>query len=172
MQWVALLPSVLRGSRGETRNALWRCSTATRRTLSPGCSTPPRANLCIYNALLRFGSFKQGSISERLADPQGFRPSDNSVPAPKAPVQNPSAIARPRASDLMYVRQASFRGLSQLSGSSPFKRQASLRLDELPSNLARWEEKVLGEIIKQVLILQERFGEDRKYYFCCFLSNI
>lgn len=92
--------------------------------------------LCII-ALLRFGSFKQGSISERLADPQGFRPSDNSVPAPKAPVQNPSAIARPRASDLMYVRQASFRGLSQLSGSSPFKRQASLRLDELPSNLAR-----------------------------------
>ena len=37
----------------------------------------------------------------------------------------------------MYVRQASFRGLSQLSGSSPFKRQASLRLEELPSNLAR-----------------------------------
>ena len=135
MQWVALLPSVLRGNRGETRNALLRCSTATRRTLSPGCSTPPRTNLFIL--LLRFGSFKQGSISERLADPQGFRPSDNSVPAPKAPVQNPSAIARPRASDLMYVRQASFRGLSQLSGSSPFKRQASLRLDELPSNLAR-----------------------------------
>ena len=92
----------------------------------------------IYTALLRFGSFKQGSISERLADPQGFRPADNAVPAPKAPIQNPSAIARPRASDLMYVRQASFRGLSQLSGSSPFKRQASLRLEELPSNLARW----------------------------------
>ena len=90
----------------------------------------------IFN--FRFGSFKQGSISERLADPQGFRPADNAVPAPKAPIQNPSAIARPRASDLMYVRQASFRGLSQLSGSSPFKRQASLRLEELPSNLARW----------------------------------
>jgi len=89
------------------------------------------------NTFTRFGSFKQGSISERLADPQGFRPADNAVPAPKAPIQNPSAIARPRASDLMYVRQASFRGLSQLSGSSPFKRQASLRLEELPSNLAR-----------------------------------
>ena len=91
----------------------------------------------IFHSKFRFGSFKQGSISERLADPQGFRPADNAVPAPRAPIQNPSAIARPRASDLMYVRQASFRGLSQLSGSSPFKRQASLRLEELPSNLAR-----------------------------------
>ena len=101
-------------------------------------SSPELLISLIDQLIFRFGSFKQGSISERLADPQGFRPADNAVPAPKAPIQNPSAIARPRASDLMYVRQASFRGLSQLSGSSPFKRQASLRLEELPSNLARW----------------------------------
>jgi len=38
----------------------------------------------------------------------------------------------------MYLRQASFRGgFGQLSGSSPFKRQFSLRLNELPSTLAR-----------------------------------
>ena len=112
-----------------------KCSSATKKTRLPGC-----LQISYYlsdQRFFRFGSFKQGSISERLADPQGFRPADNAVPAPKAPIQNPSAIARPRASDLMYVRQASFRGLSQLSGSSPFKRQASLRLEELPSNLAR-----------------------------------
>ena len=136
MQWVALLQSVSRESKGETRSALLKCNSATKKTHLPGCLL-----ISYYlsdQLFFRFGSFKQGSISERLADPQGFRPADNAVPAPKAPIQNPSAIARPRASDLMYVRQASFRGLSQLSGSSPFKRQASLRLEELPSNLARW----------------------------------
>ena len=137
MQWVALLQFVLKESNGETRSALWKCSSVIKKTHSPG-SLLLYCWVHIFSLLkLRFGSFKQGSISERLADPQGFRPSDNAVPAPRAPIQNPSAIARPRASDLMYVRQASFRGLSQLSGSSPFKRQASLRLEELPSNLAR-----------------------------------
>lgn len=88
------------------------------------------------NSFTRFGSFRQGSISERLADPQVFRPADLSIPD-VGPVSNPNAIARPRASDLMYTRQASFRGLGQLSGTSPFKRQHSLRLEELPSTLAR-----------------------------------
>ena len=136
MQWVALLQFVLKESKGETRSALWKCSSVTKKTHSPGFFSIRFAG-SIFHSKFRFGSFKQGSISERLADPQGFRPADNAVPAPRAPIQNPSAIARPRASDLMYVRQASFRGLSQLSGSSPFKRQASLRLEELPSNLAR-----------------------------------
>ena len=88
------------------------------------------------NTFTRFGSFRQGSISERLQDPQIFKPTDTVCP-PKEPVSNPDAIARPKASDLMYIRQASFRGLGQLSGSSPFKRQHSLRLNELPSTLAR-----------------------------------
>ena len=88
------------------------------------------------NTFTRFGSFRQGSISERLQDPQIFKPTEVVCP-PKEPVSNPNAIARPKASDLMYIRQASFRGLGQLSGSSPFKRQHSLRLNELPSTLAR-----------------------------------
>jgi len=88
------------------------------------------------NTFTRLGSFRQGSISERLQDPQNFKPSEVVSP-PKEPVSNPNAIARPKASDLMYLRQASFRGLGQLSGSSPFKRQHSLRLNELPSTLAR-----------------------------------
>ena len=88
------------------------------------------------NTFTRLGSFRQGSLSERLQDPQIFKPTEAVCP-PKEPVSNPDAIARPRASDLMYLRQASFRGLGQLSGSSPFKRQHSLRLNDLPSTLAR-----------------------------------
>ena len=90
------------------------------------------------NTFTRFGSFRQGSITERLQDPQGFKPHDvEPPPAPKVPISNPNAVARPKASDLMYLRQASFRGLGKLSDSSPFKRQFSLRLNELPSTLAR-----------------------------------
>jgi len=90
------------------------------------------------NTFTRFGSFRQGTISDRLQDPQGFKPGDSErSQAPQLPVCNPNAVARPRASDLMYLRQASFRGLGQLSGSTPFKRQWSLRLNELPSTLAR-----------------------------------
>lgn len=90
------------------------------------------------NTFTRFGSFRQGSISERLQDPQGFKPHDmEPPPAPIEPISNPNAVARPKASDLMYLRQASFRGLGKLSDSSPFKRQFSLRLNELPSTLAR-----------------------------------
>jgi len=87
------------------------------------------------NTFTRLGSFRQGSISERLQDPQTFKPTEAFIPCKE--VSNPDAIARPKASDLMYLRQASFRGLGQLSGSSPFKRQHSLRLNELPSTLAR-----------------------------------
>jgi len=90
------------------------------------------------NTFTRFGSFRQGTITDRLRDPQIFRPTELERPASQ-PTYNPNAIARPQASDLMYLRQASFRGLGQLSGSTPFKRQHSLRLSELPSTLARRE---------------------------------
>jgi len=90
------------------------------------------------NTFTRFGSFRQGTISDRLQDPQGFKPGEgDKSQALQLPVSNPNAVARPRASDLMYLRQASFRGFGQLSGSTPFKRQWSLRLNELPSTLAR-----------------------------------
>ena len=89
------------------------------------------------NTFTRFGSFRQGTITERLRDPQTFRAVEPPE-APAEPVSNPDAVARPKPSDLMYLRQASFRGgFGQLSGSSPFKRQFSLRLNELPSTLAR-----------------------------------
>ena len=58
------------------------------------------------NTFTRFGSFRQGSITERLQDPQNFKPLDSEPPpAPREPISNPNALARPRASDLMYLRQ-------------------------------------------------------------------
>ena len=54
------------------------------------------------------------------------------------PDSNPFAIARPHATDLMLQRQTSFREFSRLqSRTSPFKRQLSLRMSELPSSLER-----------------------------------
>ncbi|GLV34079.1 numb [Carabus blaptoides fortunei] len=50
---------------------------------------------------------------------------------------NPFAIERPHATPHMLERQGSFRGLSQLGNNSPFKRQMSLRINELPSNAER-----------------------------------
>ena len=58
-------------------------------------------------------------------------------PVPVKPVANPHAIARPHATPQMLQKQGSFRGLGQLQQSSPFKRQLSLRLNDLPSNLER-----------------------------------
>lgn len=75
---------------------------------------------------------------ERLQDPQTFKPAEP-IAIAKDPVSNPHAVSRPRVSSLMYERATSMRGRGrlQLSGSSPFKRQASLRLSELPSMLER-----------------------------------
>ncbi|XP_063822624.1 protein numb isoform X3 [Ostrinia nubilalis] len=47
------------------------------------------------------------------------------------------AVERPHAAPHLLERQESFRGLAQLNNSSPFKRQMSLRISELPSNLER-----------------------------------
>ena len=55
--------------------------------------------------------------------------------APAAPPA--SAVERPRASADMLNRQASFRGFNRLADNSPFKRNYSLRLNDLPSNVAR-----------------------------------
>ena len=113
----------------------------------------------------------QATITERLQDPQMLKPSPPK-PDPdrgggesrlsgsgsfdstggtggtgggKAEL-NPFAIARPHATDLMFQRQASFRGFSggasgghaaKLHESSPFKRQLSLRISDLPSTVER-----------------------------------
>ncbi|XP_044731955.1 protein numb isoform X2 [Chrysoperla carnea] len=77
----------------------------------------------------RSGSFRQPGLTERLE-----RAVD--VNAKPAPV-NPFAIERPHATPSMLERQGSFRGFNQLAQSSPFKRQMSLRINDLPSNAER-----------------------------------
>ncbi|XP_022906076.1 protein numb isoform X2 [Onthophagus taurus] len=78
----------------------------------------------------RSGSFRQQGLTERLE-----RAVD--VNAPKAAPVNPFAIERPHATPSMLQRQGSFRGLGTLGQSSPFKRQMSLRVNDLPSNAER-----------------------------------
>lgn len=82
----------------------------------------------------RNGSFRQSTITDRLQDPQIAKPA---APPPVKPVHNPFAIERPRATPDLIQRQGSFRGFSTLSQASPFKRQLSLRISDLPSNIER-----------------------------------
>lgn len=76
----------------------------------------------------RSGSFRQQSITERM---------DKDSPTTRAPPVNPFAIERPHATPSMLQRQGSFRGLGTLGQNSPFKRQMSLRVNDLPSNTER-----------------------------------
>ena len=98
----------------------------------------------------RFGSFRQGTITERLQNPQEFRESsEKNVEV----VENPFAIARPRPGDA----RASMRAIG-IKGASPFKRgvaeYSSLRVNELPSNISRKEKSRVS------LILEENFENE------------
>ncbi|XP_058121293.1 protein numb [Anopheles ziemanni] len=87
----------------------------------------------------RTGSFRQQTMTERLASggdtavvaPQ--QQNNNNAPKP----YNPFAIERPHATPSMLERQGSFRGFTQIGSASPFKRQMSLRINDLPSNAER-----------------------------------
>ncbi|XP_053612572.1 protein numb isoform X2 [Plodia interpunctella] len=108
------------------------------------------------HAFTRQGSFrKSGIISRRVSEADaGVLPSPAPItpPAaapPPAPLHapqsapprggshNPFAVERPHAAPHLLERQGSFRGFAHLNNSSPFKRQMSLRISELPSNLER-----------------------------------
>lgn len=88
----------------------------------------------------RTGSFRQQSLTERLANANergvdingGITPSAVVPPQPKP--YNPFAIERPHANPTMLERQGSFR---VIGSQSPFKRQMSLRINDLPSNAER-----------------------------------
>lgn len=83
----------------------------------------------------RTGSFRQQTMTERLVDP----PSAAVAPQQKShqASYNPFAIERPHATPSMLERQGSFRGFTQIGAQSPFKRQMSLRINDLPSNAER-----------------------------------
>lgn len=98
----------------------------------------------------RNGSFRQTMLTDRLhqhnergIDVGGGNGNGNNYKSPSAIVapqprpHNPYAIERPHATPSMLERQGSFRGLSSLNSQSPFKRQMSLRLSDLPSNAER-----------------------------------
>ena len=91
----------------------------------------------------RHGSFRPGTMTERLADPQALKVVDGQKLKQEtgSADEKQFAVSRPRATELMYQRQASYRGLGSLAGASPFKRagvgQLSLRLDQLPSTKER-----------------------------------
>ena len=95
----------------------------------------------------RVGTFRAGTMAERLQDPQAMKPVAESPKlsihseASKESEDSAAAVERPRPSDVMYQRQASFRGLGQLAGATPFKRggrgSSSLRPGDLPSSRER-----------------------------------
>nr|CAG4641876.1 EOG090X09VR [Eurycercus lamellatus] len=91
----------------------------------------------------RTGSFRAAPMTERIQDPQEFKPAE--PPAPIKAVVNPFAIERPHAAPHLLERQGSFRGLSQLNQSSPFKRQMSLRIGDLPSTVERQQNSLSNE---------------------------
>ncbi|XP_022160184.1 protein numb-like isoform X2 [Myzus persicae] len=103
----------------------------------------------------RTGSFRTPSLTEQQSEPNiplnappqppPFLQLNKDIPTTVKPLQqNPTtpkvstnAIERPHATLSMLQRQGSFRGFTQLNQASPFKRQLSLRISELPSNLER-----------------------------------
>lgn len=101
-------------------------SSASQQVITTSKSTSP---------FQRNSSFRQSSIRERMKDPQGVKPEVSKPPS--KPVVNPYAIERPHATPQLLERQGSFRAFTGLSSASPFKRQLSLRLNELPSNIER-----------------------------------
>jgi len=105
----------------------------------------------------RFGSFRQGTLTERLCNPQEFKESAKKVEVEV--VENPFAIARPRPGDA----RASMRGLGEIKGASPFKRggqeYSSLRLNELPSNVSRREKSRVSLILEETFENEETKNE-------------
>lgn len=89
------------------------------------------------NTFTRTGSFRQQTMTERFAN------NERGIDTPSATVQpqpkpfNPFAIERPHATPSMLERQGSFRAFSTIGSQSPFKRQMSLRINDLPSNAER-----------------------------------
>ena len=89
-----------------------------------------------------------------------------SEPVPVTKVDNVAAVPRPQASSQMLERQGSFRGFSKLSETSPFKRQLSLRMNELPSTLDRQKNMYSNGISNMNGPTGKTPG--MKYQFCTF----
>ncbi|XP_023698923.2 protein numb homolog isoform X2 [Paramormyrops kingsleyae] len=71
------------------------------------------------------------------ATPGALPPSSSPPVAPSVADTNPHAIPRRHATAEALARQGSFRAFPTLSQTSPFKRQLSLRMNDLPSTVQR-----------------------------------
>ncbi|KAF6778923.1 hypothetical protein AHF37_01844 [Paragonimus kellicotti] len=123
-------------------------------------------------AFARVGSFRPATLVERLIDPQSTivaeplmnsgdsnrstaPAADHTIPVPVACSSPPSPghfvgiIPRPRPSSSIIERQGSLRLFPKLQDASPFKRDLSLRLEELPSNLQRLTRTFNGDTIPE-----------------------
>ncbi|KAF0302372.1 Protein numb [Amphibalanus amphitrite] len=91
------------------------------------------------------GAFRRASITERLTDPQDCKPAE---PVPLRSVTNPFAVERPHAPTTILERQGSLRiqGRHKQAEVSAFKRQHSLKLDDLPSTQQRVNEATSDEV--------------------------
>jgi len=84
------------------------------------------------------GSFRQMTLTEKMADPQAAVVPETVPVTTKAAPELPFAVPRPQTSAEMFARQGSFRAFPTLNETvSPFKRQLSLRINDLPSNVQR-----------------------------------
>lgn len=89
------------------------------------------------NTFTRTGSFRQQTMTERLANNERGIDTPSAAITPQPKPFNPFAIERPHATPSMLERQGSFRAFSTIGSQSPFKRQMSLRINDLPSNAER-----------------------------------
>lgn len=85
----------------------------------------------------RTGSFRQQTMTERIGEGNANGTPSAAVAPQQQKAYNPFAIERPHATPQLLERQGSFRGFTQIGAQSPFKRQMSLRINDLPSNAER-----------------------------------
>lgn len=85
----------------------------------------------------RTGSFRQQTLTERFVNNERGIDTPSAAVPPQPKPFNPFAIERPHATPSMLERQGSFRAFSTIGSQSPFKRQMSLRINDLPSNSER-----------------------------------
>ncbi|XP_037975222.1 protein numb isoform X2 [Plutella xylostella] len=109
--------------RRSTLNPSRRASEADASIILPPAHTNPFTNTPVTRNVI--------TPSRRASEADAPPP-----PAPRA-AHNPFAVERPHAAPHLLERQGSFRGFAHLNNSSPFKRQMSLRISELPSNVER-----------------------------------
>ncbi|XP_033102751.1 protein numb homolog isoform X2 [Anneissia japonica] len=89
----------------------------------------------------RQGSFRQATMTEQLAEAEQNKDKENEGTQPIGGASvNPYAIPRRHAPDSLLQRQGSCRLFPALDTQSPFKRNLSLRLNELPSTLQRQQQ--------------------------------